>query len=109
MSVEVEFDLSGLEAALSERVEAAQKVLVQTVAEDSGRYVPVRTGELKGNVDIGEDSVTWTQDYARYVYNMDHVVSEGNPDGAPQWFEVAKANHLGEWVEKVRLTAEGGA
>lgn len=109
MSVEVEFDLSGLDAALSQRVRAAQRVLVQTVAEDSSRYVPVRTGELQGSAEPGEDSVTWTQDYAKYVYNMDHVVSEGNPEGSPQWFEVAKANHLGEWEDKVRLTMEGGA
>lgn len=109
VEVTVATDLSGLEAVLSgSAVEAAQALLVQTVREDCSRYVPVREGYLQGNTDTTEDSVTWTEEYAHHVYNLDRVISANNPEGRPQWFEHAKSVHLGDWVQVAGMALTGG-
>lgn len=100
IEVTVETDLSGIERMLGdEAVRSAQALLVQTVLDDCTRYVPVRKGYLQGNTETTEDSITWTEEYAHYVYNLDHVISANNPGGQPQWFEHAKRLHLRDWVQ----------
>ena len=109
VEVAVSTDLSSLEAVLSgSAVEAAQTLLVQTVLDDCTRYVPVREGYLQGNTETSEDSITWTEEYAHHVYNLDHVISANNPDGHPQWFEYAKGVHLDNWVQVAGMALTGG-
>lgn len=100
---------------LLERVanEDAKKLqFANKVLHDSNRYVPVDTGALKGSGHVEPPArAVWDAKYAKYVYHMDHVISAGNKQGAPAWFEVAKSEKLDEWKDfaKRTLSADGGA
>ena len=102
MSFKVEFDAEELLGRFVS--ENAKKVLLDDIKADSSKYVPVRTGNLLHSavVDVSDGSVSWTEEYAQAVYEMDHVVSKGNDKGTGHWFEVAKENHLDQWTQDVK-------
>lgn len=82
------------------QTDKAQRQFANRVLHDCNKRVPVRTGALKGSGHLmGNDRVVWDADYAVYVYNMDHVISAGNPRGCPAWFEATKAEELPTWKE----------
>ena len=105
MRLKVEFDAEELLGRFAS--ENAKKVLLDDIKADSSEYVPVRTGNLRNYsvvVDVSDGSVSWTTEYAQAVYEMDqdHIVSEGNDKGTGHWFEVAKDNHLDQWIQDVK-------
>lgn len=103
MRFKVEFDAEELLGRFVS--ENAKKVLLDDIKADSSEYVPVRTGTLRNNsvvVDVSDGSVSWTEEYAQAVYEMDQVVSKGNDKGTGHWFEVAKENHLDQWIQDVK-------
>lgn len=102
MRFEVEFDASELLKGFDD--DTGIKVLLEDIKADSNEYVPVRTGTLQDSwsVDVSDCSVSWTTDYAKAVYEMDHVVSKGNPKGTGHWFEAAKENCIDKWTQDVK-------
>lgn len=102
MRFEVEFDASELLKGFDD--DTGIKVLLDDILADSKKYVPVRIGTLRdsGVVDVSDGSVSWTTDYAKAVYEMDHVVSKGNPKGTGHWFEAAKENCIDKWTQDVK-------
>ena len=102
MTVEVHFNIGAIESMLSgAAMTAARMKLCEQVKEDCNKYVPVRTGALQGSANVmsGGEGVEWTVEYGGYVYNMDHVISAGNPNGRPHWCEYAKQAHIKEWED----------
>ena len=96
--VEVDMDLSQLEGIFSaSALEAAQEAFANDVADDfaqgapAGSHVPRDTGKMQDNVTVSGEDVTWTEDYAGYVY-----FGTAKMPGRP-WFERAKGERLEAW------------
>lgn len=109
MSFQTHINVDGLLKRIA-KADAAKLQFASKVLQDSNKYVPVRTGALQGSGHVEPPSrVVWGSNYAVYVYNMDHVISAGNPQGEPQWFEVAKAEKISDWQDfaKKLLGSEG--
>lgn len=102
MTISVKVDLAGLKA-MGSRVKTARKLLVHAVAMDSSKYVPVDTGSLHDSVKEGDDSVEWTERYARYAYRQPPRPGPNRRGTTPrsEWFEAAKATKLKRWERVV--------
>ena len=104
IEIEVERDYGKALARFTpERCARAQLVLVDRVAEDSQRYVPVMTGDLYRSMKKGPDYVTWGMPYASHVYGGP-VVSRSNKYGTDphaRWFEHAAQLHMTQWLAAV--------
>lgn len=112
----------------------SQLYLDGQVLEDSNKYVPFRSGELRRsgirNTVIGSGEVKWAILYAHYQHKGKDMVGtmtkrhwamrgepkEYNgraleyhtPDTGSHWFEKAKRIHGKSWVKKVKKIAGGG-
>ena len=104
MSVSVHMDFSALERRFSEAAaKQRQTHFAMKVANDTRKFVPRRDGPLQDyeplNSDYPSGRIVWSTPYARYVYNLDHVVSPANPSARPQWAEAAKAEKMHDWKD----------
>lgn len=106
---DVEISLSGVKMKLGEEgVRRAQLMLVDRVATDSQKFVPVASGDLYRSMSKGRDEVTWQMYYASHAYYSKHIIygkeNQYGTDPHDQWFEVAKDRYLKDW-EKVAAGA----
>lgn len=109
MSFQTTIHIEGLLARVA-KADQAKLRFASKVLQDSNRHVPVDTGALKGSGHVEPPAkVVWDEHYAPYVYNMDHVISAGNPQGAPHWFEVAKAEKLDQWKDFAKKCLGSGS
>ena len=109
MPIEVTVDLGPMERAFSDgAMEAAQEAFAQDVADDfaedapAGYYVPRKTGFLQDHVTVSGEEITWTEEYARYVYDGTCKMT-GRP-----WFEIAKGIRLADWEQYAADAIMGG-
>lgn len=102
MRFKVEFDAEELLGRFVP--ENAKKVLLDDIKADSNEFVPVRTGTLRNSavVDVSDSSVSWTTEYAQAMYERNHEGSTNNDKATGYWFETAKGNHLGQWIQDVK-------
>lgn len=109
----VECDLSGLERSLGDAgLKRAQRSLTERVMQDMDRFVPKRTGALRGGAHMeGDDAVAYPTYYAGYVYYHHGRESYANPTTAgtfPKWERHAEQAHMGEWCDHVARLLGGG-
>lgn len=103
----VKINTQSLEQNLKKRTQKGQVVLDTQVLKDSNFYAPQDTGELIRSAIrmslIGQGVIMWVTPYARRLYyNPQYNFSKSpNPNAQGLWFEVAKANHLFEWLDRV--------
>lgn len=100
MAAEVEIDLGDFDALLgSAAMEAAQDEMSHHWRDLMEPHVPKETGALRENVTVDGQEITYTEDYAVYVYNMDENVNWSTGGTGPHWNESAKAESLGDLEE----------
>lgn len=76
----------------------AQELLVERIRTTTASYVPVRTGQLRNSSHrVGNDSIVWTKEYARYVFYGTARQKANN------WFEKSKAANLHQWIKYAEL------
>ena len=109
MPLEIRIDLGPLEQALSDdAMEAAQTAFAQDVADDfaedapAGHLVPRDTGNLQDNVTVNGNEITWTEEYAGYVYHGTTKM-QGRP-----WAEQAKGERMEDWEQYAADAIMGG-
>ena len=109
----VKIQLNDLAATIDKRAQKGQAVLDEQVLKDSNNYAPEDTTELIRSSlrasQVGNGLLIWDTPYARRLYyNPQYNFSKDkNPNAGGLWFEVAKANHISEWLE-VSAKAMGG-
>ena len=94
------------------RYQQAQTYLDNEVLKDCTPYVPMRTGALvRSGMDatvLGSGKVIWNTPYAsRCYYGTMNFRKDKHPLACSHWFEVAKANNKGKWIEGVRKVVKG--
>lgn len=99
MPLEIKVDVSLSEMMSDASLKAAEEAFAQDVADDfaqgapAGHFVPRDTGKLQDNVTVSGNEITWTEDYAGYVYNGTTKM-QGRP-----WFEQAKGSRMADWEQ----------
>lgn len=108
--LEVSVDLSGLEAMFSDAaIESAQDAMSRRWRDLVEPHVPMEYGPLREHVEIDGKEITYTEDYADYVYNMDDGTSWTTGGTSGHWDEAAKAEHLGDLEKYVASVLMGEA
>ena len=110
MSSKVKTDFDGILPEWQRKFEARAVAVTEQVLADSERYVPVRSGDLRGSgraqTRPGDYKVEWggtTAPYARHVYYGTGPVNQTiNDKASRQWFEKAKAARLSLWLKMAR-------
>ena len=104
MPINVDIDLSGMEAKLSDaRLEGIQEQLTQSVLVDTDPFVPKRTGTMASSAHLtSPTSFTYEPFYSTYVYNGTRYIKPR------EWIEPSKAANLGDWKEEVARDITSG-
>jgi hypothetical protein len=89
----------------------AQKFLDSEILRATSPYVPFRTGALiksgqLGTV-VGSGEVSWITPYAKRQYYSTAESRSYDAQRGGMWFERAKADHKGEWVDGTKRIAGG--
>lgn len=112
MAAEVELDLERFDALFdAAAMEAAQDAMSRRWREFMEPYVPKDhgwDGGLVSQVEVDGQKITYTKDYAVYVYNMDENVNWTIKGTGPHWNELAKSEHLGDLARYVGECILGG-
>lgn len=97
--MDIEFDAAGM-AKIHLIAQRAQDGVVDEVAEDARRYVPVEDGELRDSIHVvGDTVVVGTDHWAPQEFGARPHVIEAAPDSALSWaggeHPVGKVHHPG--------------
>lgn len=82
-----------------------QKFFTNTCYKHMDKYVPMDNGDLRTNVDIQADSITYESPYAhaQYVgYTKGPVVNYTTPGTGPYWDERMKSAEMKDIVKEVQ-------
>lgn len=103
-NIQIDLDLAGLDAVLGKaNCDRAQEAMTKAFKDYCDDFVPVRTGHLKDSGHVtAKDEITWTEEYANIVYNMDETRS-----GKPQWCEEAARAHADDLKNVVAEVLKG--
>lgn len=111
----VRIQMNDLQASVDKRAQKGQAILDEQVLKDSNNYAPLDTSELINSSlrmsQVGSGVLIWDTPYARRLYyNPQYNFStDRNPNAGGLWFEVAKANHIQDWLNIVAKTMGGKA
>ncbi|WP_369350395.1 minor capsid protein [Streptococcus hillyeri] len=99
--VEVIFNAGKLIAKSEATARTARFALSNQIKKDSDKYIPAREWNLRDSGRVTERSVSWHTPYARRLYyNPQYNFSKDkNPNAQGKWFEAAKTNQLGHWLD----------
>lgn len=98
----IKVDDSGLkldDLIKSSNIERANTLLTERVKETTEPFVPMDHGDLRGNVEIDTDSITYTEEYAGYVYNMDGDIKWTTKGTSGHWIEPSKQANMHDWEQ----------
>ena len=95
----VRVNFAGIERRLERNVERGKFILASQVLADTNNYVPELSGDLKRYANISNDneSITWTQPYARFQYYAQGNFNYTKPGTGPRWVDVAMSRHVDSW------------
>lgn len=104
MAAETELDLGPLDELFgAAAMEAAQDEMSSHWRDLMEPHVPIESGALRGSVTVDGQEITYTEDYANIVYNMDDQATNWtagkSQDVHSHWGDYAKSLHLGELEE----------
>ena len=104
----VRFEISGLDAKIDALADAACAFATEQALSDCSIYVPYRNGYLRSSgaatMDKSTGTITWQTPYARRRYYGEPPLKGRNPNASLRWAEVAKQNHIQDWI---RAAEEG--
>lgn len=127
VDVSVKIDLKGLEKKVSPQAFArGQLAMTNQMLLDMNKYVPLRSGQLRGGGHARKDSVVWTAPYARirfynrrlklffsdrqrkfFFANKERLLRQKpKPGTGPRWDKKAIPKHGKDWG-KVALKGMG--
>ena len=90
------------------RLKAIQLNLTNKVKQDSEKFVPMDTGQLRGNVIVTAEEFEYEEEYAAPVYN-----SKGKnwttPGTTDHWMDESEAVNMPEWERFVKQRILGGS
>lgn len=104
VTVAISKDLSGIERRLgSSSLRRARLRLAERSLKDANVHCPKRTGALMASAVVadGGAKLMWPMRYAQKVYYGSRVLTTINPQARTHWFEVAKGEHIEDWVKVV--------
>lgn len=85
-----------------------QKFFTNTCYRHMDKYVPKRDGNLRRNVDIQADSITYESEYAHYQYvNQFPEENYTTPGTGPHWDERMKSAEMDIVVKEVQRYVNG--
>lgn len=109
----VNVDLSGVEAELQTRVDAAQKFVDSEFIRLTDPYVPFRTGATKDSVTtnsvIGSGLLTYATPYVRYIWAHPEWNFNGAPKRGAYWAQRSWADNGADIVRGAAQIAGGHA
>jgi putative minor capsid protein len=115
VGISVKVDLKGIENKVSPTALAKGKLAIASqMKKDMARFIPIKSGDLRGSAQVLKDSIRYPGPYARAqfyggAYNKKRSWhwSKGKMAGTgPRWDKKASAIHVKDWG-KVGLRATG--
>lgn len=95
MGVTVKVSTAGIDK-LAGSLDDIQLAFTNEVKETAEQYVPMEYGDLRGHVTVNQDEITYEEEYAVYVYNMDEGTNFTTPGTSGFWDEKVKEHHVDE-------------
>ena len=101
----IHLDVGNVDQLLSHaNKQKAKLALANQMGQDMEKYVPLRKGDLRDNLTITPDRLSYGEDYARaQFYGTNGIVSfheyTTKPDTGPRWDKKAKAKHMDDWKD----------
>lgn len=105
MGVSVKSNFAGAFKKVKRKTERTQLILDQQIVKDSNFYAPFADGLLIGSSliasEFGKGKLVWDTPYSRKLYwnPQFNFSTDKNPNAGAMWFERAKAEHIGEWLQ----------
>ena len=103
IKVKVTKDLKGVKTRVNQMTKLGQYALANQVYQDSNRYAPKLTGDLRSQSYITPDNkqIVWTVRYARRQY-YNYGAKFTTPGTGPKWDSKALAIHGKQWERIVK-------
>lgn len=101
--INVKKDLKGVSKRVSQMTKLGQYALANQVHQDSNKYAPKKTGDLRTQSYVTPDNkqVIWNVPYARrQYYNVGAKFT--TPGTGPKWDQKAKSIHGKQWEQIVK-------
>jgi Minor capsid. len=100
--IKVTKDLKGVRDRIKQMTKLGQYALVNQVHQDSNRYAPKLTGDMRNQSSVTLDGkqIIWHTPYARRQYYAPGGWKYTTPGTGPKWDQKAKSIHGKEW-EKI--------
>ena len=102
MAVRIDFNKRAILKKITIASSKGQEILSQQVLKDSNFYAKEDSGALIASSLLASDTkkgiLVWNTPYARKQYYTGRASKDVNSNAQKLWFEVAKKNHLKEWI-----------
>ena len=100
----IHLDVGNVDQLLSHaNKQKAKLALTSQMGKDMEKYVPLRKGDLRANLTITPDRLSYGEVYARaQFYGKNGIVSFHNyttPGTGSRWDKKAKAKHIDDWKD----------
>lgn len=102
--VKIKIQTTGMKDKVKNAGKMATEAVSVQVAVDSNKYVAKDTGFLESSVfsdsNFAKGQIIWGASYAVYAYYImrNQLRTDKNPNASHLWFEVAKTQHLSDWI-----------
>lgn len=131
---ELKFDLDLRN--LDKKLDTAQEVLINSIKEDTEKYVPASENKnlaKSAHTENYNQELVWSGPYARFQYGGKVMTDERgrtrvrkgekkpivtnrnlvyrkdvHPDARSHWYEAAEKRHKNEWIKKVKSVIKNG-
>ena len=108
--VRLEMDAGKVTQRLKAKLDAVLPVVANQIRADCNRYVRVDVGTLRSSSytasDLKRGKIIWNTPYAKRVYYTGHPSKDINAEASLRWCEVAKENHLQDWLRAAQKAVD---
>jgi hypothetical protein len=114
------FNDLGISNKINKRFEKIRPALLNTIINDTDKFVPLDTSRLKQDVksssDFSKGIIRYNPagnngfHYAKKVYNLpsSRIKKVKNPTATSQWFVVSKKVNMKKWIDKAQILWKRG-